>query len=208
MTIKGGVVAQGNEVELSITIKGGKKYKRVYNDVVSVAIDKFVIISSTLSKILISKASTGDMKFYIDQIKLLFERSHVAFIPGDLPFQRKYNMWLLDGYVRMLLETSDIKLITQLLDLDSILYSIEDASLNQSTPLFIEFEIPPKIKVKSISDIDSSHHIVSPVAEELSAYLHSLNSNLKLLTCLITENKSTLGEVYKEIISRASKYLS
>ena len=208
MTIKGGVVAQGNEVELSITIKGGKKYKRVYNDVVSVAIDKFVIISSTLSKILISKASAGDMKFYIDQIKLLFERSHVAFIPGDLPFHRKYNMWLLDGYVRMLLETNDLKLITQLLDLDSILYSIEDASLTQDTPMFIEFDIPPNIKVKSIGNIDSSQHIVSPVAEELSAYLHSLNNNLKLLTYLITENKSALGEVYKEIISRASRYLS
>ena len=208
MTITGGITTNTNQVELSISIKGGVGYKRVYNDVVSVAINKFEIIASTLSKILISKASYQDINFYIDQVKLLLQRSHVEFIPGDLPFHKKYNMWLLDGYIRMLLETSDIKLITQLLDLDSILYSIEDASLDQGTPTFIEFSIPSKIAIKSIDEINPSAQVVSPVAEELSAYLHSLNNNLALLTMFIVENKPALNQIYKEIISLASKYLS
>ena len=208
MTITGGIVSNTNDVELSISVEGGKSYKRVYNDVVSVAINKFVIISSTLSKILITKASSQDINFYIDQVKLLLQRSHVEFIPGNLPFHKKYNMWLIDGYIRMLLETSDIKLITQLLDLDSILYSIEDASLDQGAPTFIDFQIPKNIKIKTIHDINSSVEIVSPVAEELSAYLHSLNNNISLLTKFIEENKSAFNQIYKEIITIASKYLS
>ena len=123
MTIKGGITTYENDVELSISIAGGKSYKRIYNDVVSVAINKFVVISTALAKILITQKNEKDIKFYTEQIKTLLHRSHVELIQGDLPFQQKYNMWLLDGYVRMILETSDMKRISQMLELDSILYS-------------------------------------------------------------------------------------
>ena len=208
MSIKGGIASNPNGVELSISIGGGKSYKRVYNDVVSVAINKFVIISSSLSKILIAKTSARDVAFYISQVKLLLQRSHVEFIPGDLPFQNKYNMWLLDGYIRMLLEATDIKMITQLLDLDSILYSMEEASANQGSPQIIDFDVPNELKIKTIADLDENLDIAHPVGEELSAYLHSLNNNLTLLTSLIVANKSELLKIYKEIIHKASKYLS
>lgn len=208
MTIKGGIVAGRNDVELSISIAGGKSYKRVYNDVVSVAINKFVIISTTLCKILISNSNSRDIKFYSDQIKLLLRRAHVELIPGDLPFQHKYNMWLLDGYIRMLLETSDMKLIAQMLDLDSILYSIEEAGSNVGVPTFIEFDLPEDLKIKTVMDIDSTTELSTPINDEISAYLHSINNNLMLLTSLIIANKSVLIEIHKKIISTASTYLS
>lgn len=208
MAIKGGIVAEQNDVELSISIAGGKSYKRVYNDVVSVAINKFAIISTTLAKILISKTNPRDVKFYSDQIKLLLQRAHVELIPGDEPFQRKYNMWLLDGYIRMILETSDMKLIAQMLDLDSILYSIEEAGSNLGIPTFIEFEIPTDLTIKTIMEIDSETEVATPIGDELSAYLHSINTNLMILTSLIIENKSALMEIHKKIIDIASTYLT
>ena len=208
MTIKGGIVASSNEVEISFTMSGGKSYKRVYNDVVSVAINKFNLISTTLSKLLIGKMSPQDIKFYIDQIKILLQRSHVELIPGNLSFQNKYNMWLLDGYIRMLLETNDLKMITQLLDIDSILYSIEEASINQNMHQYIDFDIPQNLQLKTLSEIDENLEITTPVADELSAYIHSLNHNLGLLNKLISSNKEAFFQIHKNIITTASKYLS
>lgn len=205
MTIKGGIDTSQNNVELSISISGGKSYKRVYNDVVSVAINKFNLISTTLSKLIIAKTTQSDVKFYIDQIKLLLQRSHVELIPGDLPFHDKYNIWLLDGYVRMLLETKDLKMITQLLNIDSILYSIEEVSLQQNQFEYIDFEIPKKIEIVKISE---DKELATPVANELSAYIHSLNHNLLILNEFIVSNKEAFVEIHKNIISTASKYLN
>lgn len=207
MTIKGGVDTAGNDVELTINVTGGKSYKRIYNDVVSVAINKFVIISTTLSKILLTKTTPKDIKFYITQIQQLLERAHVELIPGDAAFQQKYNMWLLDGYIRMLLETTDLKLIAQLLHLDSILYSIEEASIKDGTPIFIDFSVPKNIKLVTAMDIDSDTELATPVADELSGYLHSLNTNLMMLASVIISNKSALTEIHKHIITEATKYL-
>lgn len=205
--ITGGLVSSTNQVELSISIGGGKGYKKIYKDVVSVAIDKFNLISSTLSKLLISKSSPCDKDFYIDQVKLLLQRSHVEMIMGALPFHNKYNMWLLDGYIRMLLETMDMKLISQLLDIDSILYSIEEAILMQNQYTAIDFEIPSTLKVKSLKEIDPKFDITMPVADELSAYLHSLNHNLNLLNAFINANRDAFFTIHKKIVETASKYL-
>lgn len=207
MPIKGGVTSNKNFVELSISISGGQSYKRIYNDAVSVAINKFVIMSTTLSKILITRVTPKDITFYINQIKGLFQRAHVEFISGEMEFQQKYNMWLLDGYVRMLLETTDMKLIAQLLDLDSILYSIEEAKLgtDEYDLIHTEFELPTNIK--TILDIDENTELCIPVTNELSAYLHSFNTNLMTLTSLIIANKQVLSDIYKEIINTANKHL-
>lgn len=208
MSIKGGIVSTNNDVELSISISGGSKYKRIYNDVVSVAIDKFEIIYKSLSKILNTNNSSRDLTFYIEQVKYLLHRSHVELLHGNQHFQNKYNIWLLDGYVRMLLETNNMILITQLLDLDSILYSIEEASINQGVHSLIEFDIPDDLIVKSLSNIDPDYQITLPLYDELSAYLHSLNKNLGLLTKMIVENKPAFMKIYKRIIDISSKHLS
>ncbi len=207
MSIKGGISSTNRDIELTLSIEGGQTYKRIYHDVVSVAINKFELISSTLGKILITNASKRDVKFYIEQVKILLQRAHVEIIDGDSIFQDKYNMWLLDGYVRMLLETTDMKRISQLLDLDSIFYSIEEASANQTKPLELDFKIPDKLKVKSIKEIDKRANIAAPVADELSAYLHSLDHNLQILMQFIVSNKPALIEIHKNIIATASKYL-
>ncbi|KAF1333743.1 hypothetical protein FI667_g2578, partial [Globisporangium splendens] len=199
-----------DSVELTIPISGGKSYKRVYNDVVKIAIDKFILISSTITQLLHGhrrRDGKEDIKFYIDQMELLFQRAHVELIPGDLPFHQKYNTWLLDGYVRMLLETTDIKLITQLLDLDAILYSLEEAGMEQGTHLTVDFELPKGLKPKNIQSIDPSAEIAVPMTDDLSAYLYSFNTNLKLLSVLVDTNNDVLLEIYKHIIEAASKRL-
>lgn len=207
MTISGGIETQDNEVELSIAISGGRSYKKIYNDVVSSAISKFSLISTTLNKILLSKTTKHDIHFYIDQVKVLLQRSHVQMIHGDLPFQNKYNMWLLDGYIRMLLETLDMKLIVELLDIDSILYSIEEAKIKDNQYEEIHFDLPKNLKVISLKQIDKKYEISTPVTDELSAYIHSLDNNLALLTKFIETNKEAFCEIYKNIIATALKYL-
>lgn len=202
MPITGGVVHTNASVELSITMAGGKSYKRVYNDVISIAINKFVLISASLTKILSAKASPSDINFYIEQMKLLLHRAHVELIPGDKQFQNKYNMWLLDGYLRMLLEAMDMKLIAQLLDLDSILYSLEEEERNRGAHVFIDFDIP-----RSIKTIPMTGDIAVPITDELSAYLHSFNRNILLLTSFIVSNKHNLALIYNIIIERAAKQL-
>lgn len=203
MSITGGIVSNNDSVEMTISVKGGKTYKRIYNDVVSLAIDKFVLIGSFLSK-LISSRSPTDTSFYIKQTKQLLRRGHVELINGELPFHNKYNMWLLDGYLRMLLETCDIKLISQLLDLDSILYSIEQSDEEY---LELDFEVPPSAKVLTLSVVDPKAEIKTPITDDISAYLHSFNDNLGLLIKFVLANKSVLDATYKSIIQQAKKRL-
>jgi hypothetical protein len=162
-----------------------------------------VLISSTLDKILSVKSSPSDISFYIEQMKLLLHRAHAELIPGNQAFQNKYNLWLLDGYLRMLLETLDMKLIAQLLDLDSILYSLEDAERENGAigiNAFIDFDIPNEVNPVRFSD-----DITYPITDELSAYLHSFNKNLLLLARFISKNKDGFGSIYKRIINTAAK---
>lgn len=201
MSIKGGIVSNDDAVEMTISISGGKAYKRVYNDVVSLAVDKLTLIGSFLSQLLSSDAR-ADTKFYIEQTKQLLRRGHIELISGNLPFHNKYNMWLLDGYVRMLLETCDLKMIAQLLDLDSILYSIEHADEKYDP---IEFEISSKIKP---IPLDSADKIRTPISDDIGAYLHSFDHNMGLLVKLVTMNKGPINEVYNCILAEAKKRLA
>lgn len=203
MSIKGGIVSNNNSVEMTISVQGGKPYKRIYNDVVSLAINKFILIGSFLGKLISSKSPT-DTKFYIEQTKQLLRRGHVELLNGDLSFHNKYNMWLLDGYLRMLLETCDIKLISQLLDLDSILYSIEQS---HEEYVEIDFEVPSSVKLISLKTIDPHTEIQTPISDDVSAYLHSFNSNMNLLIKFILANKVALDATYKSIIQQAKKRL-
>lgn len=72
MKIKGGLSSSTNSVELSISIGGGKSYTRIFEDVVDVAINKFVIVTTTLSQMLLSQSNTGDIRFFIEQIKFFY----------------------------------------------------------------------------------------------------------------------------------------
>lgn len=208
MYIQGGITSYENEVEMSFVVSGGLNYKRVYNDVVSVSIDKFNLVNTTLSKLLTDEMSDMDSSFYIDQIKILLQRCHVELIPGDLIFHHKYNMWLLDGYIKMLLETTDLKRIVQLLDIDSILYSIEEERFNQNIYTHIDFKVSEKINPKTLFDIDPKLKIKSPTVDELHAYIHSLNHNLLLLNKVIDANREAFFIIYKDIIATASKYFN
>lgn len=113
-------------------------------------------------------------------------------------------MWLLDGYVRMLLETSNMKLIAQILELDSILYSLEDASSYQGVPAFINFDVPGDL---TVVDTDLKESISSPTDNDLPSSVNSLNNNLKILTNLIVSNKNALTRIHEAIVSTASTYL-
>jgi hypothetical protein len=202
--IRGGIELNGNSVELSLEIHGGHKIKRVYADIVSIAIEKYTLISAMVSQLL---TTDNDIEFFIDQVEYLLHRAHVELIPGKRPFQQKYNMWLLDGYVRMLLETTDIKLMSQLLYIDSLLYTIEDASAKVGHPLALDFVVPPTVSARSIDEVAPSSKIAFPIADELSAYVLSLYHNIDLLNTLIVANKAAFDEVFRLICDVAAQHI-
>lgn len=202
--IRGGIKVDGNSVKVSIEIRGGRVIKRVYTDIVSVAIEKFTLISSMLNKL---HTADDDIQFYIDQIEYLLSRAHVELVPGKHPFQHKYNMWLLDGYVHMLLQTTDIKLISQLLNIDSLLYTIEEATGNEGHPLALDFVVPRTLKVRPLNEVAPSSKIALPVADDLGAYMQALYHNIDLLNTLIVANKPALEEIYRTICEVADQHI-
>lgn len=202
-TIKGGVMVNDRTVGVSISIAGGASYKRVYVDVVAAAINKFVIISSTLRRVIRESNSDQDRRFYMDQIQQLLRRAHVEVIHGTAPFQDKYNFWLLDGYVRMLLETHDLKLIAQLLNIDAMLYSVEEAFLTNGVPTLLDFTVPDSIKAQ----VDQTIEIAVPKNNTTDAYIESLDKNVELLAAFIQSNKASLDSIHAIIVETTSKYL-
>lgn len=205
--IKGGIKNSSEGVTLTLPMRGGKTYKRTYsNDVVSISIDKFVILSSMLMKTMTKRVSDEDIKFFIKQVRYLLHRAPLELLPDNTSFQIKYNLCILDGYIRMLLESNDIKLIAQLLDLDAILFSVENASRDVDENLFIDFDTSNIVFIKP-TDIESETDISSPINEDISSYVHSLSHNLMVLSSVIISNKLNLLKVYKNILSAANKHL-
>lgn len=206
--VRGGIAITNNYAELTLT-SGGKDITRVYDDTVSTAVNKFALISATLNDLLKEGASTSDIDFYIDQVEHLLHRAHVELIPGRRSFQQRYNIWLLDGYVRMLLETADIKRIAQLLYIDSMLYAIEEASAREGDTLRIDFVMPSKVRVVTLNDISPSSpiSISKPANDELCTGLRSLNKNIQLLSKLIVANKPALDAIFRSICKTACKHL-
>jgi hypothetical protein len=198
MPIKGGIISSDNQVELSINIKGGRSYKRIYTEEVTLAINRFSTMISSIAK-------ESNDKFCIDQAKILMEWAHIEIIEGEQPFQYQYNAWLIDGYVRMLLQSADLKMIAELLHLDSMIYAIEEASAKQDEHIMIEFSIP---KMLSITKPNNNIKISMPSSNDLKAYTTSIKSNLSILDKFIKENKEALIEIHKTIINTASKYVS
>lgn len=205
--VRGGIKISTESVELSLFIRGGKPATLVYNDVVTAAIDKFSLISSMLSKLLSDDPSPSDIGFFINQVDHLLYRAHVELIPGKHPFQQKYNLRLLDAYVCMLLETTDIKLISELLFLDSILYTIEEVSAKDGYPLTLDFDIPSKLQVRTLADLVPDTTISFSKTDESNAYLHSLNTSINHLNTVIVANKQVLHEIYKIICNVAAQYM-
>lgn len=196
MSISGGLNTRGDQTTLTFAIKGGKTCTKVYNDTVSTAIHRFVIISSMLSKMITTKPN--DIPFYISQLVELFKYSHIECLPGNAEYQLHYNAWLIDGYIRMLLESNDLSMIIELLNLNSILRTIEIASKHT---IDIEYDVAP-INVKKCKG-----KIEKPIDDTLGSYLHCINKNLQLLEKHIVDNKEALNEAYKAILEVAKRHL-
>lgn len=196
MSISGGLNSKGDQTTLTFAIKGGKTCTKVYNDTVSTAIHRFIIISTMLSKMISTKPN--DIKFYITQLIELFKYSHIECLPGTAEYQIHYNAWLIDGYIRMLLESNNLSMIVELLDMNSILRTIEIAS---KYDIDIEYDVAP-IKVNRCKD-----KIDKPLDDTLGSFLHSINNNIKLLGQHILNNKNALDDAYKAILEVAKKHL-
>jgi hypothetical protein len=206
MVIKGGVSTFDKTVQLSISINGGKPYKKNFNDIVTTSMNKFSVLCSMLDKVLNTGCTERDINFYMNQIQRLFQRAHVQFIPGEKKFHHIYNMWLLDGYIKMLLETADIKLIAPLLNLDLIIFSIEESKRMDKSPIIIDFEVPSNIKVKKVK-LEGSPSQKLLQNDDIDTYLHNVNSNLQLLNKFIHLNKEAFSQIYDEINKTAAKFI-
>lgn len=196
MTIKGGVNINNNEIVLSLTIDGGRPYNRVYNDVVSSAINAFESNSQSL-----------DINYkdpiYIRQLKYMFQYAHVDIISGTSDFQLNYNIWMLYSYVRMLLSSHDMKLISQLLNLDSILYSVEEAGVMNNHKVNTDFTLPSRLIIDT-----SKIHISTAKSNSVKDVSKSLNANIHELITFIKRNEDAFKQIHMAIVKQASKHLS
>ncbi len=197
MPIKGGISIDGGEVSITLSINGGRKYKRVYTDAAKSAVDKF----KTMAELIIN-SKHKDTKIYVNQLKSLFQYAHVELLEGDNTFQVNYNLWLLNGYVKMLLQSLDIKLISQLLNLDGILYSVEEAGVFDGEYIDTDFKLP------KMSNINKNGIKISmPTHGSVDAMILSLDKNIITLIKFMEKNTDTLKRVYDEIVKQASKQL-
>lgn len=196
MTIKGGLNINNKDVVLSLTIGGGRPYKRVYNDVVSNAIMNFEMNSHHLS---------NDYKnpIYLRTLKQLFQYAHVDIINGDNIFQINYNIWMLNAYVKMLLESQDMKLIAQMLNLDNILYSVAEAGILNNDIIETDFSLPSKLSIDN-SCIDIS----IPKSKDIEDVVRSLNDNIHTLVQFMKCNDKPLKKIHDAITSATAKHLT
>ncbi len=197
MTIKGGISIDRNDIEISFTIGGGRQYKRIYNDAVELAINNFAMISESLTEL-----KRSNIEIYMRQINILFQYAHVETLNGNNIFQINYNLWLINGYIKMLLQSKDMKLIAQLLNLDNILYSVEEAAAIDDQDVDIDYKLPSNIKLDT-----KKIKISTPKNESIDELFKSLNENIKALTKFITLNKPAIKKIYKTIVKTASKNL-
>lgn len=204
--IKGGITTHDDHnVELTIAIGGGKSCRKSYNDVVNTAIDRFIVVGSAIVKTL-KDVSSEDHYFCVEQLKRLFEHAHVEFIRGNHPFQKKYNMWMIDGYIRMLLQTADLKLVAELLEIDRILYSIEEISRFEGEPLEIDFQVPTNLKVIHVANIPARSELGG--GDELCDSLRSIGLSLPLLLEMLESNRANLAKIYDIVVKTAAEHLA
>jgi len=198
--VHGGIAYDEGCVSLTIRPSGGNAYTRVFDDVVDNAVERFVLFETLLGPALSNPISSSDMAFYVNQLRYLLSGAHVQQLPGEMPFQQKFNMWLLDGYVRMLLAngTVNLALVAQLLGLDLVLHYVEDA---EDVHARIPFRVPQHVSVK----IPADSVIAKPAGDETQAYVRSLSGNLSLLISLLKQNKTALEEIHQVIFVAASK---
>jgi hypothetical protein len=196
MTIKGGLNKSDNAVHISFSIAGGRTYTRAFNDTVSSELANFEMIADTLDNI-----DKHDTQLYLRQLRVLFQHAHVDILAGDSVFQTNYNIWMIDRYVRMLLQSKDMKLIAELLNLDGILYSVYQAGTLDDQYIDVGFKMPKlDIQAKKIN-------IVAAKADTPNAIIEALNANIKSLISFMHANKKALTKIYSAIVDTAKSHL-
>ncbi len=183
-----------NDVQLSLTIAGGRPYKRIYNDTVAAAIQQFCMMEGA-----IADAPTQEAR--MRQLGILFQHAHVELLSGDNLFQTNYNLWLLNGYVRMLLQTKDLKMVAQMLNLDSILYSVEEAAR------FDEQRVDTDFKMPKIRTDGKKLKVAMPDRDTQDALTKALITNLHTLAGFIQTSEDRLKKIYDAIVRQASQHL-
>ncbi len=197
--MRGGVIRRNGKTEMTLFMSGGKSYKRVFHEEVESAIERFSVVEEELSKILGNQSLDKDEKFFVTQLQELLKHAHVQLVPGKMPYQVKHNMSMLDKYVRMLFAggSLNLKLVVQLLNIDSILYYIEEAKKNN---VCIQFQVPRNLTIR-VNEKD----LMKPQKEETQEYIRSLVKNLHLLVKALKANKQTINEIHDVIIKAAKK---
>jgi hypothetical protein len=193
--IKGGITKDTHSIILTLPTKAGGSFNKVYDSSVDDAIRKFTTINKAIEII-------DDDNFYITQIRLLMKKAHVEFINGNNNFQKNYDLWLIDGYVRMLLESMDMKLIVQLLGLDSIIYNVEHVARSEGNDGIIDFDIP------NLKIVEHHKKIYIPESHDnIKNYITSIKHNMNILCMFINDNKQNIEIIYNKIIKDTAKYL-
>ncbi len=197
MPIKGGVAMFDNDVEISFNVKGGRQYKRVFNDVVGTSIRNFSSMVTSLINL-----QKNNIHMYMQQLKLLLRYAHIDLLEGTCRFQINYNLWMANQYMHELLHSKDMKRIAELLNLDSILYSVEEAGFIDNQQIDTDFKVQA-----NLSTTNTNIKLEIPERDSINDLITSLNANVQILAEFIDTNKPALTKIYQVIIKTAAKNL-
>lgn len=117
----GGASIDSNQIRVQLRI-GGQSHVRTYNTI-DHSIARLIIITETLSKITLE--STTDVKFFIEQLAILFRPTNISLLPNIGSYQIGHNICILDTYIRACMQPFLIEEAIQLLNYNRIIKELE-----------------------------------------------------------------------------------
>lgn len=170
----GGASIDSNQIRVQLRI-GGQTHVRTYNTI-DHSITRLIIITEALSKITLE--SNIDVKFFIEQLAILFRSTNISLLPNIGPYQISHNIYILDTYIRACMQPFLIEEAIQLLNYNRIIRELEsDTScsiqLTDSTK-----PLKHMISHNIICDFSDGHilRIATKLRDILNQYVQIINS--------------------------------
>lgn len=186
----GGIVTSNNQIHLNLQIAGGKAYTRVYDNNISVAINKLQSINDALINLSID--SNTDATFYVEQIINLLQSSNVEFLYGSSVYQSEHNAKVLKVYLSHMIKKNSIQDMLDILGLTKIRSEINDDTAVECDQTVV-----------NIPYVDGT---VS--TESLLELTNQIKIMFSELCTLITSKQSEIQAAYEELISNLNALIS
>lgn len=170
----GGATIDSNQIRVQLRI-GGQSHVRTYNTI-DHSITRLLIITKALSKITLE--STADVKFFIEQLAILFRSTNISLLPNIGLYQISHNICILDTYIRACMQPFLIEEAIQLLNYNRIIRELE--SDTSCSIQLIDTNKPSKqiISHNILCEFSDGHilRIATKLKDILNQYVQMINS--------------------------------